>query len=444
MSTEAVQGGGATVQVQTRQMVNAVVASVLGWSLDLFDLFILLFVAPVIGKLFFPSTYPTLSLAAVYASFAVTLLMRPFGSALFGSYADRFGRKNTMITAVIGVGISTALFGVLPTVGQVGIVAPVIFLVLRLVQGLFVGGVVASTHTIGTETVPARWRGLMSGMIGGGGAGIGALIASLFYWLTSEAFPGEAYSVWGWRCMFFSGIISAILGVFIFSSLEESPVWAALKQQRQARGQGEVVRAPLRDVFSGRYLRILLVNLLLTFGGGAGYYLTSGMLPTLFRVVNNIPGTSASVILIETSLAVIVICPLIGHLSQLWGRKKTLLVMAVLRLVGIPLCFIGMADTKDLNVLTAYALLLTFLGNGGYAPLLVFLNERFPTAIRSTGTGLSWNIGFAVGGMMPTLVSLFAKTPADLPTVLAIFTAGISVLFLIGAVVIPETRDKFE
>lgn len=444
MSTEAVQGGGVSVQVETRQMVNAVVASVLGWSLDLFDLFILLFVAPIIGKLFFPSSFPTLSLAAVYASFAVTLLMRPFGSALFGSYADRFGRKNTMITAVIGVGISTALFGVLPTVAQVGIAAPVIFLVLRLVQGLFVGGVVASTHTIGTETVPARWRGLMSGMIGGGGAGIGALIASLFYWITSEAFPGEAYSVWGWRCMFFSGIISAILGVFIFSSLEESPVWAALKQQRQARGQGEVVRAPLRDVFSSRYLPILLINLLLTFGGGAGYYLTSGMLPTLFRVVNGIPSTSASVILIESSIAVIVICPLIGHLSQLWGRKKTLLVMAVLRLIGIPLCFIGMAGTKDLTVLTVYALLLTFLGNGGYAPLLVFLNERFPTALRSTGTGLSWNIGFALGGMMPTLVSLFSKTPADLPAVLAIFTGGISVLFLIGAIVIPETKDRFE
>lgn len=444
MSTGAIQGTGVSVRVETRQMVNAVIASVLGWSLDLFDLFILLFVAPVIGKLFFPSTYPTLSLAAVYASFAVTLLMRPFGSALFGSYADRFGRKNTMITAVVGVGVSTALFGVLPTVGQVGLVAPVIFLILRLVQGLFVGGVVASTHTIGTETVPARWRGLMSGLIGGGGAGIGALIASLVYWITSEAFPGAAYDVWGWRCMFFSGLISAVLGVFIFSSLEESPVWAALKQQREARGEGQVVRAPLRDVFSGRYLPILLVNLLLTFGGGAGYYLTSGMLPTLLRVVNRIPSTSASVILIETSIAVIVICPAIGALSNLWGRKKTFLAMAVLRLVGIPLCFIGMAGTTDLNALTAYALLLTFLGNGGYAPLLVFLNERFPTALRSTGTGLSWNIGFAVGGMMPTLVSLSAKTTADLPMVLAIFSTGISVLFLIGTLIIPETKDKFE
>src|SRR6266851_1352450 len=107
-----------------RQMVTAIVASSLGWSLDLFDLFILLYVAPIVGKLFFPSDHPTLSLAAVYASFAVTLLMRPFGSALFGSYADRHGRRNTMIVAVVGVGVSTALFGVLPTIDQVGILAP--------------------------------------------------------------------------------------------------------------------------------------------------------------------------------------------------------------------------------------------------------------------------------------------------------------------------------
>src|ERR1700730_13745940 len=136
--------------VATRQMRNAVVASLLGWSLDLFDLFILLYVAPVVGALFFPSSIPTLSLAAVYASFAVTLLMRPVGSAIFGHYADVHGRKDAMLVAIVGVGISTAAFGLLPTIAQAGLIAPGLFLVLRLVQGVFVGGVVASTHTIGT------------------------------------------------------------------------------------------------------------------------------------------------------------------------------------------------------------------------------------------------------------------------------------------------------
>src|ERR1700692_980995 len=207
----------------TRQMRNAMIASVLGWSLDLFDLFILLYVAPVVGALFFPSTVPTLSLAAVYASFAVTLLMRPVGSAIFGHYADVHGPKNAMFVAIVGVGISTAAFGLLPTIAQAGFIAPVLFLILRLVQGIFVGGVVASTHTIGTESVLPAWRGAMSGLVGGGGAGIGALLASLVFLITSSIFPGDAFAVWGWRCMFFAGLLSSFLGWFIFNNLEESP-----------------------------------------------------------------------------------------------------------------------------------------------------------------------------------------------------------------------------
>ena len=431
--------------VTRRQMFAAVMASLLGWSLDLFDLFILLYVAPVIGRLFFPSSVPTISLAAVYASFAVTLLMRPIGSAVFGSYADRHGRRGAMIVAVIGVGVSTALFGALRTIDQVGLVAPLIFLSLRLVQGVFVGGVVASTHTLGTESVPARWRGAMSGLVGAGGAGVGALLASLVFLAASELFPGDAFAVWGWRCMFFSGIISALLGVFIFSSLEESPLWMKLKLEKAAQGVPEIVQAPIRQLFSKQYRGTLFVNVLLSTGGGAGYYLTSGYLPSFLKVVNGVPNRDASVILIVASLVAILAAVLVGHLSTIWGRRPTFIVMGMLRLVLLPLCFIGMVRaTGDVWQIAGYAMVLTFFGNGGYAPLLIFLNERFPTALRSTGTGLSWNIGFALGGMMPTFVSLASPTTQDIPTALAAFLVAISIIFLLGAFIAPETRGRLE
>ncbi len=431
--------------VSRRQMFAAVMASLLGWALDLFDLFILLYVAPVIGKLFFPSSVPTVSLAAVYASFAVTLLMRPIGSALFGSYADRRGRKGAMIVAVTGVGLSTAVFGLLPTIDQVGLAAPVIFLFLRLVQGIFVGGVVASTHTIGTESVPPYWRGAMSGLVGAGGAGVGALLASLVFLVASELFPGDAFAVWGWRCMFFSGLISAVLGVFIFSNLEESPLWMKLKQENAARGMSEIVQSPIRRLFSSEYRGTLFVNVLLSTGGGAGYYLTSGYLPTFLKVVNSVPNREASIILIFASLVAIVAAVLIGHLSTIWGRRPTFIVMGLLRIVLLPLCFIAMARaTGEIWQVAGYAMVLTFFGNGGYAPLLIFLNERFPTALRSTGTGLSWNIGFAIGGMMPTFVSLASPTTQDLPTALAGFLVAISLLFLLGAFLAPESKGRLE
>ena len=428
-----------------RHTLRAVVASTVGWSLDLYDLFILLFVAPIIGRLFFPSENAMLSLAAVYASFGVTLLMRPLGSAIFGSYADRKGRKAAMIVSMIGVGVSTAAFGLLPTVHTIGVAAPILFIVLRLIQGIFVGGVVASTHTIGTESVAPRWRGAVSGLIGGGGAGLGALLASVVFYVLSGIFPGEQFEEWGWRWMFFTGIISAVLGITIFSKLEESPMFKKM-QEAKARSKAAVVPTahPVRTLFTGKYRNILLVNLLLTIGGGAGYYLTSGFLPTYLKVVNGTPAETAGFILMLASVGVIIASVGAGHLSTFIGRKKTFIWVGVARLIMLPAIALLMPGVTDTVTLALYVIVFSMLGSMGYAPILIFLNERFPTSIRATGTGLSWNIGFAIGGVMPTFVSLTSATPADLPMSLAIFLAAISVLFLIGAFVVPETLGKLD
>lgn len=440
MTSSNVHEGSAVAAVDNRHMISAIVASVLGWSLDLFDLFILLYVAPVVGALFFPSSQQTLSLAATYASFAVTLLMRPVGSAIFGNYADAHGRKNAMTIAVIGVGIVTASFGLLPTIHQAGVVAPILFLVLRLVQGVFVGGVVASTHTIGTESVPLRWRGTMSGLIGGGGAAIGALIASFVYLITSSIFPGAAFSVWGWRCMFLSGLVSAFLGLFIFKNLSESPIWQAAQQEKTAKPASE--RAPLATLWAGAYRNVLLVNLLITIGGGAGYYLTSGFIPTFLKVINKVPPSTTSLILIAASIAVFVSAVLTGTLSDYIGRKTTFILAGLAGAILLPICYHALAAAHDTTHILLLVLAISFVGNAGYAAVLIFLNERFPTSLRASGTGLSWNIGFAVGGMMPTFVSLASKTPADFPTTLSIFLATLFVIYLIGAFIIPETKGN--
>jgi MHS family proline/betaine transporter-like MFS transporter len=420
-----------------RQKLVAIIASWLGWSLDLFDLFILLYVAPVVGQLFFPSSVPTLSLAAVYASFAVTLLMRPVGSALFGSYADRHGRRGAMIVAVIGVGISTALFGALPTIAQAGLAAPAIFLLLRLVQGVFVGGVVASSHTIGTESVSPRWRGVMSGFIGGGGAGMGALLASLIYLVTSTLFPGPAFAEWGWRVMFFSGILSSVLGLVIFGMLEESPYF-----QQLAAARDRAVHTPVRTLFSRAHRSVLLVNLLITFGGGASYYLTSGYMPTFLKVVNGASSANAALILTAASFVVVISATAVGGLSDVLGRKRTFLLVGLACLVLLPMLYLRMAAAHDFAALLGYGLAITFLGNAAYAPIVIFLNERFPTALRATGTGLSWNIGFALGGTMPTFVSLASGSAQGLPVALAAFIAAVFLLYILGAAVIPETKGR--
>jgi MHS family proline/betaine transporter-like MFS transporter len=422
--------------LSNRSVATAVIASTLGWSLDFFDLLILLYVAPAVGKAFFPSDSPTLSIAAVYASFAVTLFMRPVGSALFGNYADRHGRKGAMIAAVIGVGLATAAFGLLPTLAQVGNVAPLLFLLLRLLQGIFVGGVIASSHTIGTESVAPQWRGLMSGFINGGGVGLGALFASTAFFIASSIFPGDAFDVWGWRVMFFAGILNSVFGVLIFGALEESPIWKEMDRTQSSR-------APLRMLCSAPHAAVLGINVLMIAGSGVCYYLTSGYMPTFLKLVKEVPNSTASLILIAGSIVTIVAQTSAGHLSEAIGRRRVFVILGAVNVVVLPACYLLLGRTNDIGMITLYSLVLAFLANAAIGPAMVFLNERFPTAMRASGTSISWNLGFALGGLAPTFVSLASGSVQGLPVMLAAFCAAGALIYLTGALIVPETKGKF-
>ena len=157
-------------------------------------------------------------------------------------------------------------------------------------------------------------------------------------------------------------------------------------------------------------------------------------------MVNKVPNNVSSLILIGASVVAVISAISVGALSDVIGRKKTFIVAGICMLVLLPVCYLGMAATTDTGMITFYALVIAFLGNAGYAPILIFLNERFPTEIRASGTGLSWNIGFALGGMMPTFVSLASRSPAQIPMSLSIFAVVILVIYLIGAFLVPETK----
>jgi MFS family permease len=425
----------------------AAFASVAGWSFDLFDLFLLLYVAGPVGKQIFPSHSPTLSLAAVFASFAVSIVMRPAGAAFFGELADRKGRKAIMVTVLAGVGLSTAAMGLVPTYAAIGLASPVIFLVLRVVQGLFVGGVSATTHTLGTESVAPRWRGLMSGLIGGGGAGLGAALASVAFIAVNHFFPGPTFDEHGWRVMFFTGLLGALLSLFVLMRVEESPLW---KQQQEAARRNPAVVDPKRvrfgDLMAGRYRKILLINIAVAAGGGAQYYLTSGFLPTLLGSVIKMPTGSRGEVLLVASLVVVVSATAAGELSERIGRRKTMLAVGAANLVLLPVFtwILGRTSPSDTMTILLCACVLAFFANAAYAPVMIFLNERYPTALRSRGTAVSWNTGFMLGGLLPTFVNLFSPTLADVPGRLVLFIIGSVLVFLVAVGVSPETRGDID
>jgi MFS family permease len=427
-----------------RATFYAAFASVAGWAFDLFDLFILLYVAGTIGELIFPTSSPTLSLAAVYASFAVSVLLRPAGAAIFGGVADRQGRKKTMVIVLAGVGVSTALMGAVPTYAVAGAWSPVLFLLLRLVQGIFVGGVVAATHTLGTESVGPRWRGVMSGLIGGGGAGLGSAVASALFILVSQLFPGEEFNAWGWRVMFFAGLAAAVLSYFVLRGVEESPLWKA-NQLAQAAA-GPQARARLSDLVRDGRGGMFALNIVLVAGAGSQYYLTSGYLPTLLGSVAHVPKSAQGAILLVSSLGVVIATVAAGELSERWGRRRAMLVMGAINLPLLPLLVWLIANTDPVSTgpMMGYATALAFFANAAYAPVLVYLNERYPTALRSRGTAVCWNTGFMIGGLMPTFVNLASPGLSDVPGRLMGFLIGVVAIFIVANAMSPETRGAME
>ena len=292
--------------------------------------------------------------------------------------------------------------------------------------------------------MPERWRGLMSGAVGGGGASIGGFLASTVFFVVSTVAPGPAFAEWGWRLMFLSGILSSVVGIFLSRNLEESPAFQRLQREKARRQQAGTVPHPLQMLLSPEYRLIFLVNVLLALGAGGGYYLTTGYLPSFYAVVNKVPNATASLMLIAVSLVSLIAAMMAGHLSQRVGRKPVFLVMGVVRLAAYPILFLLMGRTDSLLLLAVYGATLSFITNASYGPLQIFLSERFPTALRASGTGLSWNIGFAIGGTLPALVPLVSGSASGLPVALAAFTFVVSVIFLAAAVVIPETRGNLD
>lgn len=168
-------------------------------------------------------------------------------------------------------------------------------------------------------------------------------------------------------------------GLVMFRYLEETPVWQQLQQARKTKGPAVVVVSPLKRLFGREYRGVMLVNLLITFGGGATYYLACGYLPTLLNVVANVPHTQTSQLLMYGSVATIVGALAFGYLSDLIGRKKTFMLLGVINLVGLPMLFLGVAEPGSLSRTALYCVGIAFMGGAIIAPILIFLNERFTT-----------------------------------------------------------------
>src|SRR4029078_13364800 len=230
------------------QQKTIVFASWFGWALDGYDLVLMLFVISSVNQLFFYEN-SAISLLATFATYIIALVMRPIGGALFGNFGDKYGRKKTMMVTIVGFSIVTFATGLLPTWQNVGIVAPILLIFLRFVQGLFAGGEWASGSVITMEMVPKKMRGLLSGFVQSAYS-FGFVLASFVYGIMLSLYPGQAFIEIGWRVMFITGIIPGFIALIIRIKMVESKIWLESKEQRK-----EIHKTPLKNILSDRVQR---------------------------------------------------------------------------------------------------------------------------------------------------------------------------------------------
>ena len=419
----------------TKQQRSIVFGSWLGWSLDGYDLVLMLLVIPLISTLFFPAEDPTFSILATFAAYIITLIMRPFGGAFFGNFGDKHGRKKAMIVTIMGFSVATAATGLLPTWQMVGFMAPILLIALRFMQGFFAGGEWGSGAVITMETVPKEKRGILSGFLQSG-FNFGFVLASVVFFATVSAFPEEEFVDIGWRVMFFTGIIPGLVALFVRFRMNESEVWLA-KQKK------EKTKSPLKKLLSSKDGRKRFIfSLILMTGLMYAYYTSIGFYPTFLQNYVEIEKSEVSMLMIIGTTTSLFGQIFTGYLSQKYGRKKTIAFFAIAAiLIAIP-AFYGLYNSDSVFERAMYTVILIIVATTGFGPIPAFLSERFPTEVRNSASGFIYNGGLIFGSWAPLIAVTMISNGAELiPIFLGLNVIIGSIVILIGAKINPETKD---
>ena len=420
----------------TRQQKTVVLGSWLGWSLDGYDLVLMLLVIPLISELFFPLANPTFAILATFAAYVVTLIMRPFGGAFFGNFGDKFGRKKSMIITIMGFSIATFATGLLPTWEMVGLFAPIFLILLRFLQGFFAGGEWGSGAVITMETVPKKHRGLLSGFLQSG-FNFGFVIAAVVFQFTISMFPAEQFAEIGWRVMFFTGIIPGLVALFIRFKMTESEAW--LTKSKQTKKE----KSPIRQLlFSKQERKRFFFALILMTGLMFSYYATMGFFPTFLQNYMVLEKSEIALLMIVATVTSLTGTIFAGYLSQIIGRMKTIAAFAAASaLLAVPVLY-GLFNASTFLERTIFTIILIMISTAGFGPIPAFLSERFSTGIRNSASGFAYNGGLLFGSWAPLIaISMLSDNGDLIPFLLSATVIVGALIILVGAKINPETRD---
>src|SRR5215467_8901473 len=417
-----------------RVIIAAAVGNVIEW----YDFYIFgnLAVTVLALKFFEPTTA---GLLTTVGTFTAGFLIRPLGAFLFGWLGDRVGRKYTFLITLSGMGLGTALIGVLPTYAQVGLTAGFMLLGLRLIQGLCLGGEYGGAITYVAEHVSDERRGFYTGWLQTSPT-LGIVVSSIVVVGTRELLGIETFNAWGWRIPFLVSFLLLAIAVYIRLQLQETPIFEEIK------AKGAMTKNPWKEAFVSANVKFVLIASVVVIGEGVVWY--SGQFTALYFLlqVSKLDLVTANVIvgiaLLLGSLTLI----LFGWLSDLIGRKPVILAGFLLAAVTYyPLyTWLGQVTQPDnINYPVAILIIFILVSYVGmvYGPIGAFLAEYFPGRIRYTSVSVPYHIGNGWGGgLVPIITTSAYLSTGSLGWALAYPIALPSVSFLLALFLMPETR----
>ena len=399
-----------------------VAAAVVGNALEWYDFIIFGFLTVVIARLFFPSDSQYASLLLTTATFGVGFFMRPVGGILLGVYADHKGRKSALLLIIVLMTIAIAMIGFAPTYAAIGVGAPLIIVLARLLQGLATGGEFASATSFLVETAPANRRGFYGSwqMVG---QGLAVLIGALLGALITRTLTPQALDSWGWRIPFLLGLIIGPIGLFIRRHLQETE---AFVEARQAAS----IRQSFGATFAAHAKQVLVCMGVVT-SGTISFYVILLYMPTFARVQLHLPLDQAFLAQAISLACMIVITPLSGLLSDLIGRKPIMIGALSLYFVLVYPLFSWLHDNPSFGSLATVQIVLCCLLGVFFGPISTAVAEQFITRSRSTALGIAYNLAVMIfGGFAQFFVTwLIEATGSPLaPSFYVMFGAAIGVV----------------
>ncbi|HEV2200345.1 MAG TPA: MFS transporter [Bryobacteraceae bacterium] len=405
-------------------------ASLIGTTIEFFDFYIYATAAVLVfPKLFFPASDPASATLASLATFGIAFLARPFGSALFGHFGDRVGRKTTLVAALLTMGLSTVAIGALPTYATIGVAAPLLLALCRFGQGLGLGGEWGGAVLLAIENAPPGkrcWYGMFPQL----GAPIGFLFSGGVFLLLSRGLTDEQFFSFGWRFPFLASAVLVLVGLYVRLTIAETPVFCDALRRR------EPVKVPIFVVFRD-HARTLLVGTLISLATFVLFYLMTVFALSWGTTALGYGREKFLVIQLIGILFFALGIPIGGAWAQ-WGRRRALLWVTVsIWVFGLIMAPIFLAGTAGVVIVMVVGLLLMGLT---YGPLGTVLSELFPTQVRYTGSSLTFNFAGIFGASLAPYIATWLATNFGLRYV-GYYLSAAAVLTLIGLLAARETKD---